>query len=135
MCEIDLDEVAAVWAQEWHRCRKEKSCCTCGAAILRGEAYLRTASLFDGSWSTAFQCALCGHVQLRFGHEHGTQPFPTELWEYLRSCVDDSLFPHRGGEPRGHEPWFLKAKVEGREWRTYIGWIKRRSRLTSRRVA
>lgn len=61
MC-FDSDEGSDVWNEKRQRARKEYRCCACHEVILRCDLYVRTSSLYEGSWSTFKHCLRCMEI-------------------------------------------------------------------------
>ncbi len=59
MCDYEADEQCPVWDEHEHIARKAHTCSGCRESIHPGHRYRRTATLFDGSWSTWKHCLRC----------------------------------------------------------------------------
>ncbi len=67
---VSVDGVCPVYNETTPKARRRKNgrewqCCACHDTIPRGHRYSRTATLYDGSWTTYIRCLRCQRI-----HEH-----------------------------------------------------------------
>ncbi len=89
MCDVRNYDPVSLWVETWPRAAKEHRCASCAGPIEIGTKHLRVFTVFDGSASSARQCAACRAISLDFREAHGFQPTPDTLREFLEECVDE----------------------------------------------
>lgn len=109
MCEINTDdyETTTCWRETEHRARKDHTCRTCGAVIVRGQYYRRYFAVTDKWPSAEKQCLPCADAASAFSKEHGVKPFPSNLPETLSECISE-------GGPDADKWRQLQAQIRAR---------------------
>lgn len=88
MCELFFDEPCSVWTEKTVVARKVHRCDCCGGAIVKGEAYLRHFSVFDGYLTSEKSCLPCAEMTKRFAKAHSGQAgTPGSMRPLLDDCV------------------------------------------------
>jgi hypothetical protein len=88
MCDVDYDEAVKVWDELTRKARMRHQCTGCREIIEPGHVYRRTATLFDGRWTTYKHCLRCSVIvdalRLKPDHEFGETTLLLacgEVWE------------------------------------------------------
>lgn len=87
MCDLGSEDSATLWNRKKVKARVARKCLCCGLPISPGDSYERTNSLYDGSWTTEWSCALCAAAIETFGKAHRFYPSASSFPEFLDECV------------------------------------------------
>jgi hypothetical protein len=108
MCTLECDDLVRVYAEDPRIARKEHSCLGCGATIHRGDAYNIVFYVSDGHGYSEKECFPCWWTRTDFWEAHSGGPFPSNLWEELKECIQGDH----------SSPWRAHLAALKRRWRT-----------------
>ncbi len=90
----DNEEPSTIWREQRVKARDTHTCCECGHPIVPGEAYVRTNSLYDGSWTVYKTCTCCDKARCAVAEAYSRGEYTAcvlmgDLWAAVEEGLRD----------------------------------------------